>query len=162
MNSHTEAHTPTTTAALPFWGDRSAWRRSASTMFTCLIGCSIGDFGMVIYLQAFHPGTAMLVQMALAVVAGLITSVLFETVLMRMRDKMSWTRALRMALSMSFISIVAMEVVMNTTDFMITGGTMALSNPMYWLAFLPSALAGFLVPLPLSYYLLKKYNKGHH
>jgi Domain of unknown function (DUF4396) len=130
-------------------------------MFTCLLGCSIGDFGMVIYLQAFHPGTSMVAQMALAVVAGLITSVLFETVLMRMRDGMPWTRALHLALSMSFLSIVVMEVVMNTTDFMLTGGRMQLTDPYYWLAFLPSALAGFLVPLPLSYYLLKKYAIGH-
>lgn len=130
-------------------------------MFTCLLGCSIGDFGMVIYLQAFHPGTSMAVQMALAVVAGLITSVLFETVLMRMRDAMPWTRALHLALSMSFLSIVVMEVVMNTTDFMLTGGRMQLTDPYYWVAFLPSALAGFLVPLPLSYYLLKKYAIGH-
>ncbi len=130
-------------------------------MFTCLVGCSIGDFGMVIYLQAFHPGTAMLVQMALAIVAGLITSVLFETVLMHLRDAMTWSRALQMALSMSFLSIVAMEVVMNATDFMLTGGRMQLSDPLYWLAFLPSALAGFVVPLPLSYYLLKRYAIGH-
>lgn len=131
-------------------------------MFTCLVGCSIGDFGMIIYLQAMHPDTPMLLQMSLAIVAGLITSVLFEVVLMHYRDRMAWGMALRMALTMSFASIVAMEVVMNTTDFMITGGTMALSDPSYWLAFIPSAAAGFIAPLPLSYYLLKKYGRGMH
>jgi hypothetical protein len=131
-------------------------------MFTCLVGCSLGDFGMVIYLQAFHPGTPMLVQMALAIVAGLITSVLFETMLMRLRDSIAFVPALRMALSMSFISIVAMEIVMNTTDFMLTGNRLQLNDPFYWLAFIPSALAGYVIPLPLAYYLLKKHGIGHH
>ena len=63
---------------------------------------------------------------------------------------------------MSFLSMVAMEIAMNATDFMITGGKMALSNPNYWLAFIPAALLGFLVPLPYNYYKLKKYNKACH
>ena len=90
----------------------------------------------------------MLVQLGLAIIAGLFTPVLLGTVLMHWHDKMSWSLALRMALSMSFASIVVMQVVMNATDFMITGGTMALNDPLCWLAFVPSALAGPLCPCP--------------
>jgi copper chaperone CopZ len=145
-----------------FWSESRLWRRASLNTLSCLIGCSIGDFAMIIYLQAYHPGTSMAVQMALAVVAGLITSVALETVLMRIREKFAWGAALRMAIGMSFLSMVAMEVAMNLTDFMITGGTMALSDPRYWLAFIPAAAAGFVVPLPYNYYQLKKHNKACH
>lgn len=145
-----------------FWSDRAVWRRSAFNTFSCLVGCSIGDFGMIIYLQAFHPGTPMAVQMALAVIAGLVTSIALETVLMRSRERLTWGTAFRMALSMSFLSMVSMEVVMNLTDFMITGGRLALADPRYWLAFVPAAMAGFVVPWPYNYYQLKKHNKACH
>lgn len=145
-----------------FWNDGRMWKRSAFNTFSCLVGCSIGDFGMIIYLQAFHPGTPMMVQMVLAIIAGLLTSITLETVLMHARERLTWGTAFRMALSMSFLSMVAMEVAMNFTDFMITGGRMALSDPRYWLAFAPAALAGFLVPWPYNYYQLKKHNKACH
>ncbi|MBL7952505.1 MAG: DUF4396 domain-containing protein [Flavobacteriales bacterium] len=145
-----------------FWSERPLWSRAAFNTLSCLLGCSIGDFGMIIYLQAFHPGTSMAVQMVLAILAGLATSVALETVLMRKRERLTWGLALRMALSMSFVSMVSMEVAMNLTDFMITGGRLALADPRYWLAFVPSALAGFLVPLPYNYYQLKKHGKACH
>lgn len=153
---------PMASAIVGFWSESRLWRRAGLNTLSCLIGCSIGDFAMIIYLQAYHPGTPMAVQMALAIVAGLTTSVALETVLMRIREKFAWGAALRMAIGMSFLSMVAMEVAMNTTDFMITGGTMALSDPRYWLAFIPAAAAGFMVPLPYNYYQLKKHNKACH
>ncbi|HRG11601.1 MAG TPA: DUF4396 domain-containing protein, partial [Cyclobacteriaceae bacterium] len=123
---------------------------------------SLGDFGMILYLQAYHPEVSMTIQMILAVLAGLTTSVLFETTLLRLREKFSWSAALRTAFSMSFISMVAMEVVMNATDFMLTGGKAAFGNPMYWTALVIAMVAGFLAPLPYNYYKLKKYNKACH
>lgn len=63
---------------------------------------------------------------------------------------------------MSFISMVAMEVAMNLTDFMITGGKLSMATPAYRLSFIPAAVAGFLVPLPYNYFKLKKYNKACH
>ena len=147
----------------PFsWSDRSTWKKAGRNTFNCLLGCSIGDFGMIIFLQAFYPATPMWMQMILAIMAGLITSVALETFLLHNREKLAWKPAFQMAISMSFISMVAMEVVMNLTDFMITGGKMALTSPAYWFAFLPAALAGFLAPLPYNYYKLRKYNKSCH
>jgi copper chaperone CopZ len=145
-----------------FWQDGSVWKRASFNTLNCLIGCSLGDFGMIIYLQAYHPGVSMTTQMVLAILAGLATSVLFETTLLRLREKFSWSAALRTAFSMSFISMVAMEVVMNATDFMLTGGKAAFGNPMYWTALVVAMVAGFLAPLPYNYYKLKKYNKACH
>ncbi len=164
--THTVSHAGNTMAIATTgsfsWSDNHTWGRAAFNTLNCLIGCSIGDFAMIIFLQKFYPGTPMSVQMVLAVIAGLMTSVAFETTLLRVREKFAWKAALQTAFSMSFISMVAMEVVMNSTDFMLTGGKAAFGNPMYWTALLISMVAGFLAPLPYNYYKLKKYNQACH
>ena len=148
---------------LKFWSDGPKWNRASFNTLNCLLGCSIGDFGMVIYLQYFHSGISMTMQMILATIMGLCTSVLLETILLKKRESMNWNFAFKTALSMSFISMIAMELAMNITDFMITGnGTMSISDYKYWLAFIPAAIAGFLAPLPYNYFKLKKYNKACH
>jgi copper chaperone CopZ len=155
-------------AALPssaidnFWQDRKIWGRASLNTLNCLIGCSIGDFGMIIYLQAFYPNTSMIMQTILATIAGLLTSVLLETILLRSREKFSWKFAFQTAISMSFLSMIAMELAMNVTDFMITGGKAAFDNPMYWTALIVALVAGFLAPLPYNYYKLKKFNRACH
>lgn len=144
------------------WSDVAVWKRASFNTLNCLIGCSIGDFAMIIFLQHFYPETPMMVQMILAIIAGLITSIALETTILYYREKLFWKEAFKMAIGMSLLSMIAMEIAMNTTDFMITGGKMALSNPNYWLAFIPAAIVGFLVPLPYNYYQLKKHNKACH
>jgi copper chaperone CopZ len=145
-----------------FWQDRKIWSRASLNTLNCLIGCSIGDFGMIIFLQAFYPNTSMIMQTILATIAGLMTSVLLETILLRSRERFSWSFAFQTAISMSFLSMVAMELAMNATDFMITGGKASFDNPMYWTALIIALLAGFLAPLPYNYYKLKKFNKACH
>lgn len=149
-------------SATGFWADKKIWGRAAFNTLNCLIGCSIGDFGMIIFLQAFFPATGMMTQMVLATIAGLCTSILLETILLRVREKFNWALALQTAFSMSFISMVAMELAMNTSDFMMTGGKAAFGNPMYWIALAVSLIVGFLAPLPYNYYKLRKYNKACH
>jgi copper chaperone CopZ len=145
-----------------FWSDRNVWKRASFNTLNCLIGCSIGDFSSIIYLQAYHPNTPMWLQMTIATIAGLSTSVMLETFLLHKRENMVWGFALKTAFGMSFISMVTMEIAMNLSDFMVTGGKAAFSSPAYWLAFIPAAIAGFLAPLPYNYYKLKKYNKACH
>lgn len=145
-----------------FWSDWSKWKRASTNTFSCLVGCSIGDFGMVFYLQAYHPSTPMVTQMILAIIAGLCTSILLETIILKTREQFSWSFALKTAFGMSFISMVAMEIAMTSTDFMITGGKAAFSDPMYWLALIPALIVGYLVPLPYNYYKLKKFNQACH
>ena len=145
-----------------FWTDKQAWKRASFNTTNCLIGCSIGDFGMVFYLQAFHPGTPMIWQMILAIIAGLMTSITLETILLKNREKFSWKLALQTAFGMSFISMVGMEIAMTSTDFMFTGGKAAFDQWTYWLALVPALIAGFIAPLPYNYYKLKKFNKSCH
>ncbi len=96
-------------SAPSFWNDFRIWKRASVNTVNCLIGCSIGDFGMIIFLQAYYPNTSMITQMILATIAGLITSVLLETILLKYREHFSWSFALQTAFAMSFLSMVAME-----------------------------------------------------
>lgn len=144
------------------WSDFAVWEKAGFNTLNCLIGCSIGDFLMIIFLQYYYPETPMLAQMVLAIILGLITSIALETSILHYRENLIWSKAIRIAVGMSFLSMVAMEIAMTTTDFMITGGKMALSNPNYWLAFIPAAIIGFLTPLPYNYYQLKKHHKACH
>ena len=145
-----------------FWSDKPKWKRASFNTLNCLIGCSIGDFGMIIFLQAYYPETSMMWQMVLAIIAGLTTSILLETMILKYREGFDFMLALKTAFGMSFISMVGMEIAMNTTDFMITGGKAAFEDPMYWTALIIAMIAGFLAPLPYNYYRLKKFNQACH
>ncbi len=145
-----------------FWKNRMNWKRASFNTLNCLIGCSIGDFGMILFLQAYYPNTPMYLQMILAIIAGLMTSVALESTILRLREKFNWSLALKTALSMSFISMVGMEIAMNTTDFMITGGKASFNTSGYWLALIPAMIAGFLLPLPYNYYKLQKHGVACH
>jgi len=145
-----------------FWSNTKKWRRASFNTLNCLIGCSIGDFGMIIFLQANYPETPMVWQMVLAIIAGLFTSILLETVILRVSESFNWKFALKTAFGMSFISMVGMEIAMNTTDFIITGGKAAFDNPMYWTALAIALIAGFIAPLPYNYYKLARYEQACH
>jgi hypothetical protein len=159
MNMHaTLAHHSST----GFWRDRGTWIRASKNTLNCLIGCAIGDFGMIIYLQINYPQMSPMLVMALAMVAGLITSVLFEASLLRWRERFAWPQAFQVAFSMSFISMLGMELAANGTDLLLTGGTTSPSEAWYWVALAISLLVGFLAPLPYNYTRLKKHGKACH
>jgi hypothetical protein len=149
-------------ATMRFWSDREVWRIASRNTLNCLIGCMIGDLGMIIFLQAFYPQTPMWLTMGLAMAAGLVTSILFESSLLRYRERFAWGAALRMAFSMSFLSMLGMELAANATDFMLTGGRVPLNDPFYWTALAISVGAGFLAPLPYNYWKFKKRGKACH
>lgn len=145
-----------------FWSDRNAWNRASRNTLNCLIGCSIGDFGMLIYLQTYHHHMNMFLMMVLAIICGLCTSVALETVLLKINERFNWPLAFKTALSMSFLSMLVMELSENITDFLLTGGDISPSEPYYWIALCISLAAGFIVPLPYNYYKLKKYGRSCH
>ena len=93
--------------------------------------------------------------MALAIVNGLITSIILETIILA--KQMTLKEAFNVAIGMSFISMIAMELAMNITDILLTGGAM-----LTWWAVPIMLLTGFVVPLPYNYWRLKKFNKSCH
>lgn len=145
-----------------FWQDARTWQRASLNTLNCLIGCSIGDFGFLIYAQATALAWSIWAIMGVAMLCGLLTSVIMETVLLKVREKFDWRTALQTALSMSFLSMLAMELAENLTDYWLTGGMAMPNEPFFWMALLLSLAAGFLVPLPYNYYKLRKYNKACH
>jgi copper chaperone CopZ len=146
----------------PFWLDAPKWKRASFNTLNCLIGCSIGDFGFIIYAQSVGLQWSMLAIMGVAIVCGLTTSVMLETVILKVREGFSWKLAVQTAFSMSFLSMLAMEIAENATDYSLTGGTVMPHEPFYWLALALALIAGFIVPLPYNYWKLKKFNKACH
>lgn len=147
---------------LTFWGDRKVWRVASRNTLNCLIGCMIGDISMIVYMQTYHPHAPMLFTMGLAMAAGLVTSILFESAVLRWREGFGWRAAFTMAFSMSFLSMLGMELAANATDFMLTGGRVLPSDPFYWTALAVSVGAGFLAPLPYNYWKFKRHGKACH
>ena len=138
------------------WRCKHTWRRSAKNTAWCLLGCAIGDFGTILFFQLTEIPWPVLAIMILAIINGLITSIILETIILLKQD-FNFSQALKTALGMSFISMVSMEVAMNLTDYLLTGG--AILN--WWVV--PIMLAvGFVTPWPYNYWRLKKFNIDCH
>ncbi|ETN44065.1 uncharacterized protein HMPREF1541_10930 [Cyphellophora europaea CBS 101466] len=101
--------------------------------------------------------------MALSMGAGIGTSLILETALLHFgRDKLPVSASIRTAAGMSFISMVAMELVENLIDYNLTGGIVALHDLRFWTAAVLSAIGGFLAPLPYNYFKLRRFGKSCH
>jgi len=137
------------------WKCKHTWRRSAKNTLWCLLGCSIGDFGTILYFQLNAINWPTLSIMILAIINGLITSIILETIILS--RQMTIKIAFQTALTMSFISMVAMEVAMNSVDWLILG-----EAKLVWWIIPIMLLAGFLTPWPYNYYRLKKFNISCH
>ena len=138
------------------WACRHTWRRSAKNTAWCLLGCSIGDFGTILFFQISEIPFPVLGIMTLAIINGLITSIILETIIL-MRQKLNFSKALNTAIGMSFISMISMEVAMNVTDYYLTGGAI-----LTWWVVPIMLIVGFLTPWPYNYWRLKKYNIACH
>ncbi len=144
-----------------FWNDRKTWQKASANTLICLVCCAIGDFIMISYLRAFYPLSPMIVQMSLSIIAGLVSSIAIQIVIFVWRDQFSWNSAIKVALSMSMISMIAMQLVMITTDMAIMGAS-SYRDAVYWVAFFGGMLFAFAASVPYNYYQLKKYDKNCH
>ena len=138
------------------WNCRHTWRKSSKNTAWCLLGCSIGDFGTILFFQLSEIPFSVLGIMTLAIINGLITSIALETIIL-IKQKFSFKNAIKTAFGMSFISMISMEIAMNLTDYLITGGAV-----LNWYVIPIMLFVGFLTPLPYNYYKLKKYNISCH
>ena len=103
------------------WKCKHTWSISAKNTFWCLIGCAIGDFGTILFFQLTKIPFPVLGIMILAIINGIITSIILETIIL-IRQNFAFYLALKTATGMSLISMISMEVAMNTTDYFLTGG----------------------------------------
>ena len=89
------------------WQCQHTWRRSSYNTFWCLLGCSIGDFGTIAFFQFSGIAWPVISIMTLAIINGLITSVILETVILSRQMKL--TIAFKTAIGMSLISMISMD-----------------------------------------------------
>ena len=144
------------TASTFHWSCKHTWRRSAKNTAWCLLGCAIGDFGTILFFQLTQIPFPVLGIMILAIINGLITSIILETIIL-MRQGFEFNNALKTASGMSLISMISMEVMMNLTDFVLTGGAI-----LTWWVIPIMLIVGFLTPWPYNYRRLKKYGINCH
>ena len=137
------------------WTCRHTWRRSSYNTMWCLIGCSIGDFGTIAFFQYTGIPWPTLHIMTLAIINGLLTSIMLETFILS--RQMALKIAFKTAIGMSFLSMVAMELAMNMVDVALTGGA-----KLTWWVIPVMLMAGFLTPLPYNYWRLKALGKACH
>ena len=145
----------TTVSSSFHWKCRHTWQRSAKNTLWCLLGCSIGDFGTILFFQLSNISWPTLNIMVLAIINGLITSIALETIILF--RQMSIKQAFQTAIGMSFISMISMEVSMNAIDWIIIGG----AEIVWWVVPI-MLLVGFLTPWPYNYWRLKKFNLACH
>ena len=138
------------------WSCKHTWKRSAKNTVWCVFGCAIGDFGTILFFQITEIPFPVLVIMILAIINGLITSIILETIIL-MIQKINFVNAIKTALGMSLISMISMEVMMNFTDYVLTGGAI-----LTWWVIPIMLIVGFLTPWPYNYWRLKKYGINCH
>jgi hypothetical protein len=138
------------------WSCKQTWKRSAKNTAWCLLGCSIGDFGTILFFQLTEILFPVLAIMILAIINGLVTSIILETIIL-LRQNFKFQNAFKTAIGMSFISMISMEITMNLTDYLFTGGAILT----WWI--IPIMLGvGFVTPWPYNYWRLKKFGINCH
>ena len=130
-------------------------KRTLINTLWCLIGCSIGDFGTILFFQLTEIPWPVWSILTLAIVNGILTSILLETIILS--KQLPLKAALKTAAGMSLISMITMEAVMNAIDFVVTGGA-----ELNWFVIPLMLIAGYIAPLPYNYIRLKKYGKSCH
>ena len=138
------------------WSCKHTWKISAKNTMWCVLGCSIGDFGTILFFQLTQIPFPVIAIMILAIINGLITSIILETFIL-IRQNFSFLNALKTASGMSLISMLSMEIAMNLTDYFLTGGAI-----LTWWVIPIMLIVGFLTPWPYNYWRLKKYGIDCH
>ena len=138
------------------WSCKHTWEKSAKNTMWCVIGCSIGDFGTILFFQLTQIPFPIIGIMILAIFNGLLTSIMLETFIL-IRQNFMFFDAFKTAFGMSFISMISMEVAMNLVDYILVGDA-----KLMWWAIPFMLLAGFLTPWPYNYWKLKKFKQACH
>ena len=93
--------------------------------------------------------------MVLAMINGIITSIILETIILLKTMKLAF--AFKTALGMSLISMLIMEATMNIVDVAIMGGAYLSIEVIPVILF-----SGWIAAAPYNYYRLKKYEISCH
>ena len=137
------------------WTCKNTWKKASYNTSWCLLGCAIGDLGTIAFFQYTGIPWPPLLIFSLAIINGLITSIILETIILC--QQMSFADALKTSLGMSLISMISMEISMNLVDYILVGE----AKLVFWVVPL-MLLAGFITPLPYNYWRLKALGRSCH
>jgi hypothetical protein len=135
------------------WKCKHNWKIASKNTSWCLLGCAIGDLGTIAFFQfsgIYWPVFAII--MSLAIINGLITSIILETAVLS--RQMPMKLAFKIAIGMSLISMVSMEIAMNATDVLLTGEAI-----LEWWVVPIMLFSGFITPYPVIIGGLKRWAK---
>ncbi|MEM7467898.1 MAG: DUF4396 domain-containing protein [Pseudomonadota bacterium] len=141
--------------------DHVTFKIAAHATVHCLIGCAIGEFiGLSIGVSL---GLKPLAITLLAVVCAYISGFTFATYTLIKKRNIDAGAAFRVIWLGELISIAAMEIAMNITDYLV-GGMHAKSmlDPIFWVGYGAALVAGYIAALPVNYALLKRELKHCH
>ena len=134
---------------------KHTWKRASYNTSWCLLGCAIGDLGTIAFFQYTGIPWPPLLIFSLAIINGIITSIILETIILS--RQMPFSDALKTSLGMSLISMISMEISMNLVDYILVGE----AKLVFWVVPI-MLLAGFITPLPYNYWRLKALGKSCH
>ena len=80
------------------WFCKNTWLISTKNTAWCLLGCSIGDFGTIYFFQISKISFPIVGIMILAIINGLITSIILETLIL-LKQKIVFKEAFKTALN---------------------------------------------------------------
>ena len=75
------------------WNCKHTWKQARINTAWCLLGCSIGDFGTIFYFQNIDHTWTTTSIMILAIINGLLTSIILETFILL--KQMTFSKAIK-------------------------------------------------------------------
>ena len=144
------------------WTDKEIWKKCWVSTFICLIGCSIGVMGAILYLTSYH----WLVVLLLSFICGLLTCLLFMIGWDVLFNKMSFIESFRMSYKMSIVSLSIMILSENAVMLFIapifSTDQMHMHSNHNLQIMAMAMIIGFILSLPYNYYILQKNNQVCH
>lgn len=144
------------------WTEKEVWKKCLVSTFICLIGCSIGVMGVMLYLINYP----WLLILFLSFICGLITCMVFMIAWEMLFNKVNFKASFRMSYKMSIISLSIMILSENAVMFLTAPEFPHHQMQMHSYHMLPImtiALGlGFLLSLPYNYFILQKSGRVCH
>jgi len=129
-----------------------------SATLHCLLGCSIGEVAGLILGTAF--GLSNFATFSISIVLAFVFGYSLS-IRPLLRAGLALAVAVPIILAADTLSIASMEIADNVVMAIIPGAMNAgLSNPLFWLTIPLSLGVGFVVAVPVNYYLLAR-GRGH-
>lgn len=152
---------PQDDAATEHAGGHGNAAMATHTTLHCLSGCVIGEVAGLMIGTAL--GLGVWLTLGLATVLAYISGFSIGLIPLMRAEGLGFFEALRMIWLGEAVSIGAMEIGMNGTDYLIGGvQSGSVMSPTFWIAIAVAVPVGFLAAWPVNYWLLKRGLRAGH